>query len=248
MPMSIVERQTVLERRFPRWEPRTLGQMLDVAVKEFPDRPFVITDERTFSYHEIHTWSLRIAAGLIAAGVLPGNHVAVVLANQPEFVAVKFAIALAGGVSVPINFLNRRDELGYVLRQSDAVLLVTMDRFRALDYLQALDELSPGWELHGGGEAFPKLKKVIVYPASQRPLRAHVTSLDSMAIEVKYRRPARGSDPSLPSDIIYTSGTTGPPKGVMLTHDMVLRAAYSSAYGRAFEDGRRILFSLPDVS
>ena len=45
--------------------------------------------------------------------------------------------------------------------------------------------------------------------------------------------------------LVYTSGTTGPPKGVMLTHDMLLRTAFGSAYGRAFEDGRRILFSLP---
>ena len=44
---------------------------------------------------------------------------------------------------------------------------------------------------------------------------------------------------------MYTSGTTGMPKGAMLTHDMVLRSAYSSAYTRAFQDGRRIHFALP---
>jgi fatty-acyl-CoA synthase len=53
------------------------------------------------------------------------------------------------------------------------------------------------------------------------------------------------ADPHFRSDVIYTSGTTGLPKGVMLSHDMILRAAYASAYARAFEDGRRILFSLP---
>jgi fatty-acyl-CoA synthase len=47
------------------------------------------------------------------------------------------------------------------------------------------------------------------------------------------------------SDIVYTSGTTGQPKGAMLTHGMVLRAAYSSALTRSFEDGRRIQFALP---
>ena len=66
------------------------------------------------------------------------------LANYPEFVAIKFAIARIGAVMVPVNFLNRRDELAYVLRQSEASVLVTMDRFRGIDYVGALDELSPG--------------------------------------------------------------------------------------------------------
>ena len=51
--------------------------------------------------------------------------------------------------------------------------------------------------------------------------------------------------PDAPADILYTSGTTGTPKGVVTSHDAVLRTAYASALTRAFEDGRRILFSLP---
>jgi fatty-acyl-CoA synthase len=51
--------------------------------------------------------------------------------------------------------------------------------------------------------------------------------------------------PSAIGDILYTSGTTGSPKGVMVTHDAVLRTGYASALTRAFEDGRRVLFSLP---
>ena len=47
------------------------------------------------------------------------------------------------------------------------------------------------------------------------------------------------------STIFYTSGTTGIPKGVLSTHEMELRSAYGSAYARAFEDGRRIMFALP---
>jgi fatty-acyl-CoA synthase len=242
---SIAGRQRDLRRRFPWWQPRTLDQMLDTATAEFPDRPLVVTDQRSWSYRDIQRGSERIAAGLVASGVRPGDHVALLMANYPEFVAAKFAIARAGAVAVPVNFLNRRDELGYVLRQSDAVLLITMDRFRNLDYLQFLDQLAPGWEQHGGGTAFPRLKQVVVFPTGDTAVRAHVTALADFGARSGPWRPVEHPGPDSNADIIYTSGTTGAPKGVMLTHDMMLRTAFGSTYGRAFEDGRRILFSLP---
>lgn len=242
---SIAERQQALWKRYPRWQPRTLDQTLDAVAAEFPDRPYVVTDARTWTYREIQVWSERIAAGLVAAGVRPGDHVGLLMANYPEFVAVKFGIARAGAVAVPINFLNRRDELGYVLEQSDAVLLITMDRFRNLDYLHFLDELSPGWEQHGGGTRFPRLRRVVVFPTGDAPVRSGASALADMGADAGTWQPMAHPGPQSNCDIIYTSGTTGSPKGVMLTHDMMLRTAFGSTYGRAFEDGRRIVFSLP---
>ncbi|BBB14401.1 class I adenylate-forming enzyme family protein [Sphingopyxis sp. FD7] len=238
---SITDRQAALTARFPEWRPHTLPGALDHAAAEFPDRPFVITDARSWTYAEMRDWSIRLAHGLIAKGLKPGDHVALVMANLPEFVAIKYAIARAGGVAVPVNMMNRRDELGYVLRQSDAAMLVTMDRFRDLDYLQMLDELAPDWEAKDGGDAFPRLKRIIVYP-TDRP-RAGATSFAALDQAIGDILPT--ADPHGVADIIYTSGTTGSPKGVLLTHDMLLRAAWCSAYARAFEDGHRILFSLP---
>ncbi len=242
---TITERQQALWRRYPAWQPRTLDQVLDTVANEFPDRPYVITDGQTWSYRDIQRWSERLATGLVQAGVRPGDHVGLLLANYPEFVAIKFAIARAGAVAVPINFLNRRDELGYVLRQSDAVLLVTMDRFRNLEYLHFLDELAPGWEHQGGGENFPKLKRVVVFPTGDAPVRVGATALANLGADAGPWQPISHPGPTSNADIIYTSGTTGAPKGVMLTHDMILRTAFGSTYGRAFEDGRRIVFSLP---
>ncbi len=245
MLKPLAERQAELESRFPRWEPRTLDQMLDFVAERFPDRPYVITDDRSYSYRDVKRWSQRLAAGLAGAGVRPGDHVAVVMANYPEFVALSYAISRCGAVSVPVNYLNRRDELGYVLDQSDAAMLVTMDRFRDLDYLRALDELVPGWEREGGGRHLPNLKRVVVFPVSKEPLRDDVQSLDELSAGAETWRPLEDRDPAATADIVYTSGTTGGPKGVLLTHDMLLRTAYGSAYARGFQDARRILFSLP---
>ena len=241
----VYDRQSALARRFPAWQARTLDQMLDAAAAEFPTRPYLITDTQTWTYSDIQAWSERLAAGLLAAGVQPGDHVAMLMANHPEFVAVKFAISRVGAVAVPINFLNRRDELGYVLRQSDAVLLVTMDSFRGLDYLGFLDELAPGWVEQSGGTAFPRLKQVVVFPASGQAVRAGAKALGSLGDGAAPWQAITHPGPASNSDIIYTSGTTGSPKGVMLSHDMMLRAAFGSAWGRAFEDSRRVLFSLP---
>ncbi len=245
MLTSVQQRQSALEARFPRWIPRTLDGALDAATAEFADRPYVVTDAQTWTYGEMQQWSVRLARGLVLAGVRPGDHVAVVLANFPEFVAVKYAIARAGATAVPINYLNRRAELGYVLGQSDAVVLITMDRFRGLDYLAALDELAPGWESSGGGDAFPLLRRVFVLPTSDDGGRAGTDTVADLGASDDGWQPVPAQDPTTPADILYTSGTTGSPKGVLLTHDMLLRTAYGSAYARAFQDARRILFSLP---
>ena len=241
----VQQRQAALEARFPSWLPRTIHGALDAAAEDFPDQPYVVTDDRTWTYREVQAWSVRLARGLVQAGVQPGDHVGLVMANYPEFVALKYAIARAGAVCIPINFLNRRDELGYVVRQSNAVVLVTMDRYRNLDYLEMLDELAPGWETSAGGEAFPKLRKVFVFPTSSEGGRDGAATVQELGASDEGWQPVAAADPGSTADVLYTSGTTGDPKGVLLTHDMLLRTAYGSAYGRAFAQGHRILFSLP---
>ena len=240
---SIAERRADLDARIPRWAALTLHQALDDAATHFAARPFVITEARQWTYAEIVSWSKRLAEGLKRSGVASGDKVAIILANYPEFVALKYAISRLGAVAVPLNFLNRRDELRYLLDQSDAVLLVTMDCFRGNDFLGALDEIAPGWEQEGGGTALPKLRNILLFPTGEIEMRAGATLFESLDDGTEAADVA--VDPSAVSDIIYTSGTTGPPKGVMLTHDMLTRTAFGGAYSRAFEDGQRVIFALP---
>lgn len=247
---TIAERRAALESMYPEWIPRTTAQQLDLVAARHPDRPYVLGDDREYTYAEIVEWSNRLAAGLIAIGVGPGDHVAVDMANFPEVVALKYAVARLGAVSVSINFLLRHEELGYVLRQSDAVALIVMDRFRNLSYLDALDRIAAGWETGAGGSQLPRLRDIFVHPTEgDRPERgralADLIELGAgvPAEEVEARTAA--ADPFATSDLLYTSGTTGAAKGVMLQHDGVLRTAYSCAYTRAFADGRRIQFALP---
>lgn len=241
---SVSSRQAALSKEYSPWRSLTLHQALLDAAAKFPDRPFLITDQKSWTYAEMARWSYGIAAGLKRRGISTGDKVAIVMANYPEFVALKYALSMVGSVAVPINILNRERELNYLLGQSEAVMLITMSGFRGLNYMTMLNSIAPGWEHEGGGAALPNLREVIVFPTEEGapPEPARLFS-DLCADEADAK--LEPVDPGALCDILYTSGTTGDPKGVEITHDMLTRTAFGSAYARAFADGHRILFSLP---
>ncbi|MCV7410650.1 acyl--CoA ligase [Mycobacterium florentinum] len=243
-------RRKALEDKYSPWRSRTTAQLFDLVAASAPDRPFVLGDTDSISYAQMRDHSRQLAGGLLAIGIRPGDRVAMDMANSAEFIALKLATARIGAVSVAINFMLRRDELAYQLEQSGASVLITMDQFRGLDYLECLDSIAPGWEHGVNTNRLPELRHIFVHPVDN-PTPARGAPLSCLA-QAGATVPqglldhlTQGVDPASVSDIIYTSGTTGRPKGVMLVHDSVVRMAYGSAYARAFQDGRRIATALP---
>jgi fatty-acyl-CoA synthase len=236
-----------LRDRFPVWRPRTLADWLDDCAHRYGARPFVITDEVTLSYADVAAQSRRIATGLIKLGVRPGDRVGMLMANYPEFVPVKFAIARAGAIAVPFNYLYRTAELGFVLADSGCRILITMSGFGGLDYQAMLDDIVPEWDSAGFSQRapdhVPDLRHVVVLDTDGRARPGVLTVGDLTGTAEP--APQIGVAPDAPGDMLYTSGTTGSPKGVLVTHDAVLRTGYASALTRGYQSGRRILFSLP---
>jgi fatty-acyl-CoA synthase len=232
--LDIEARRDELRRRFPVWQPRTLSHWLDDCAERYPGRPMVLTDDRELSYSEVAAESRRLADGLAVIGVRPGDRVAMIMANYPEFVAIKFAIARVGAIAVPLNYLYRSDELGFVLMDSGCRVVITMTGFADLDYQAMLD-----------GIADPPTAVLLETAGPARRGSLTVEGLATLGDQNPGASDGHRADPCGPGDLLYTSGTTGKPKGVLVSHDAVLRTAFASALTRAYEDRRRILFSLP---
>ncbi len=248
MDDAIARRRVQLDEAAGSWTPHGLAGRFDLGVARHAERPYVVTDTATHTYAHLRDWSLLMARGLYSIGVRPGEAVALVLDNRPEFVALKLAVARLGAIAVPVNFSYRAEELAGVLRRSGAAVLISIDAALGIDRLAVLDELVPGWEKGGVTDRLPQLRSVLLVDAAARPGAADLGSLAergrAVAEDVVHRLTG-AVDPDAACDIVFTSGTSGHPIGAVLSHDMVLRSAYGSAYHRGFADGWRIGFSLP---
>ncbi len=245
-PDEVDRRRTALAEQIGAWVPRTLAAAFDEIADRHPDRPYVITDRLTLSYDDVRRRSIRLAAGLIALGVEPGDRIALVMDNRPEYAEVKLALARVGAAAVPLNFSYTATELAERLRQARASVLICIPSSMATDWLSVLDRQIPGWEAGVHSDAFPDLRQVVMVDSG---LRQHALDLAALAAsEVPDEEVIGRQDQLSPddvSDMVFTSGTTGNALGAELTHDMMLRSAFGSAYHRAFADGWRIGFALP---
>ena len=236
-----------MENRWRRWEPITLDQRYDAVTAMGADRPSVITDEHTYSYQEMADWSRALARGLVDLGVHPGDHVALLIDNRPEFIAARLAVSRVGAVAAPLNFQFRRDEVVDALNYVEAKVLITIDASIATNFLTILDEVMPGWEQGAQSPRLPYLEHV----ALVEPYRPHALNLAELVArgehvpESEVLKRGAQTDPNSVADIIFTSGTSGRPLAAELTHDGIQRDAYGVAYHRALRDGSRTCFSLP---
>ncbi len=207
----------------------TLGAFLTDISSRHGDREALVSGGRRTSYRALEADSRRLARGLIRAGVVKGTHVAVLAGNGDDWVRALFAVGLVGGVLVPVNTFATPDERDYILRHSDASLLLLTPSLLKRAYLDELLAAHP--ELGQGEpgqllcEALPQLRRLVLLDrdsaSGQDAARAGVQSLSDLLAGAESVPDAlidAVSSEVCPSDdgiIIYTSGTTSRPKAIV---------------------------------
>ena len=236
----------------PDWFEKTpIGSLVDVAARRFETKEALYFEGNRWAFGQLKEEVDRVARGLIQLGIQPGEKVALWMPNRPEWIHALFAVAKTGAVLVPINTRFRTNDLEYVVRQSDATTLITVDRSGPVDYLGMVRELCPEVETGDPNDLrprnFPELRRILVVgdtnycgTVSWEEILSSAEAVTSRELEQRQQR----VDPDNPVLIMYTSGTTGFPKGVVHTHN-ILRNVSDEANRMGMTPQDVILMYLP---
>jgi fatty-acyl-CoA synthase len=231
------------------WFPKqTLGSLPELAARRWGAREALVFKGRRWSFADLSAGVDRLARGLIALGVEPGEKVALWMVNRPEFIEATFAVLKIGAVLVPINTRLRTDDVAYILGQSDSSTLIIGERSGPIDYLGMVKELAPSLS-HGVPRepSFPELRRVISVgdtPNAETRRWASVLAGGDGVDPSVLRDRADAVDPDVPAFFMYTSGTTGFPKGAMHDH-AIIRNVTDRGFRMAITPADAILMYLP---
>jgi fatty-acyl-CoA synthase len=189
-----------------------------------PEGEALVVGDLRQSWAELDAVSDRVAAGLAARGVGPGDRVGALLTNRPELVHVILATLKLGAVSVPLNVRLTAGELAPLVLDADCRVVVTEDA------------LAPGLEVAAAAA------EIDIVSVGNGDLPSYAALLDAgptpPAVEIA------ADDAAF---LCYTSGTTGSQKGAVLTHRSVLAPAEAKVVAEGLSWRDRILVAVPLV-
>jgi fatty-acyl-CoA synthase len=182
----------------------TIGANLERTVARFGDREALVdvAAGRRWTYAELDADVNRLARGLLARGIEPGDRVGIWAPNCAEWVITQYATAKIGAILVNVNPAYRTHELRYVVEQSGLRLLVSAESFKTSDYRAMVTEIGFTEVVYLGSPEWAGLF-----------LEGDAPDISALAFDD-------------PINIQYTSGTTGFPKGATLSHHNILNNGY----------------------
>ncbi len=223
----------------------SLWDNLAISARRYPDKAALVFFGRVFSYAEVVAKAERLAACLLALGVRKGDRVVLSMQNCPQLVIAHFAILRANAVVVPVNPMNRKEELKHYITDPDARVAITTGDLAA-ELAAASDALAPALQLRhlivtqftdafdagvSGDDAPPDGWRDWLLTRHALPTLADGQALTwGDAMECAAPMPALGAGPADLAILPYTSGTTGLPKGCMHTHASIMHNAVASSF------------------
>lgn len=212
------------------WADRTLPDLFDETVAADADKDVLITRESRISLGEWKTRSDALAAGLLGAGIGPGDIVAVQLPNWPEFCVLQTALARIGAVIQPLHLVFREREVGSLLEFCETDAVIVPETYNGHGFLEVVTALRPRLE---------RLRTVVVARPGgsggvaelvERTPRSEGTPIAGPSLEDVIAEGAQNlhrldAVTPAPDDVFYlnfTSGTEGDPKGFLHTHNTLI--------------------------
>ncbi|MDE0229017.1 MAG: AMP-binding protein [Spirochaetaceae bacterium] len=213
------------EVRYPLGE-IPVTEHLRHAARATPDKACVVYYGYRLTYAELDDASDRFAAFLEACGLVPGDRVAVLLYNCPQYFIVFYGILKLGCVHVPVNPMFKEHELRYQLADADPRVLVAMDRLHPLVEAVRGDTNLEAVVVTRFTDYLPSEPGLPLPKLLQEPPRACPGAVELPELLAGhgpgFTRPAPSLDDL--ASINYTGGTTGMPKGCMHTQRNMLHA------------------------
>ena len=222
----------------------SLWQNLAISALRYPDKPAIVFFGTVMTWAQLKAAAERLAAYLQSLGVQKGDRVVLNMQNSPQLVVAHFAILRADAVVVPVNPMNRAEELKHYITDPDAKVAITTADL-AGELARASDALPEGQRLQHlivtqftdafdgnveGNDAPPETWRDWLLTHHALPALAggqvHAWK-DALAFDGPLAEATAG--PQDLSVLPYTSGTTGLPKGCMHTHASIMHNAVACA-------------------
>ncbi len=219
----------------------TLGEVLPASARRYGDKTALVVGGRRLSFHELNELSNRLANSLRGIGVEAEDRVTLYALNSWEWVVSYYAIHKLGAVANPINVMLTPEEVGFVVADCGAkVLIASRDKGEPLLGLRRGESGSADGR---GGDGGGSLREIVLFGDGAPPAgaRAFGELLDGGSPDMQT---APVPADSL-STICYTSGTTGHPKGAMHSHRNVIVNTAMTAVMHVRTSGDTVVTALP---